>query len=924
MAHAVRASSTSPSIPTSAVPEKSSIHPVSTVPVEASSSDEPADAASLGLSLELGDVIEITAPTNADLHERIYYITYVDESKIRLIDLSTYLIQTLHIDEENHLTDESITQLSLMSRSEEKGYARQNQLLPSTWVDIHFGGEIPAILTGEITNLEEDMIEVTTFPELKVIYINFDYKGIPEDIPIEKIAIREKPISLKKGESLVQMNSPSLDDVNLEEAIIQTTETGEIMYRIPEGTPAQDNVRELLHTMYLEADDIVFEELGEIVQVVEVAEHEKRFSVEAQLADFTDKLVNAIPLSERNDTEMDKIGRLLAKFKQLRHRFSVFDDNQNVAGYRTVGGLYKPLVDKLARFNQRVKWLVPVVKMRKKIYQTGIDDDLDASHPLSQTYPDVDFYNVNRSIVDHVDAANRLTWQTTGESNRYEQLQREETAYMTPFTTPEETTDAINNETDRSMVQAREVDAVLETIVSNLGDLYSSVAGSIGVQKRRAVIQRYGLSATRIVADLSKSGRKIYLRKKIVPNDTVTVQSMLMLPKTVVLYSRVDAPTTNILTRTSLAQQGLYMYRFLKEKTSVTQRTVDSLDRELDYEGVTTGKPELFLTNGVKEYVLDSSVDIHEDTFRGMMYSIIPKTAMLIQSLQSNMNDELSLVEMLQYLAPFDVFDRDLTWKQYEALSDIIRESLKKHKISLSERAKEFAVLRSTEYPGNTATPLNRVIHMLKENAAMHDWMLSVYGIAEFIPILSPNASAEDIQQSSAIQPETIEGQSARPATESLWKIIQTDGGQLYSKMIHYLLLSLLTPDKIMDALQPARIDDAAEQDARKAGQCARREMAKKYSSLDDLKKDNAKEADDTTVVWDRALDKKTPYPILAKYAGEQAKVAPEDFLEFLTETLIEKHQIPPTTAGDMAGDIGEQVDAGEARAAEVVIRAEI
>ena len=904
MAHAVRASSTSPSIPTTtAVPDKSPVHPVSTVPVEASSSDEPADAASLGLSLELGDVIEITAPTNADLHERIYYITYVDGSKIRLIDLSTYLIQTLHIDEENHLTDESITQLSLMSRSEEKGYARQNQLLPSTWIDIHFGGEIPAILTGEITNLEEDMIEVTTFPELKVIYINFDYKGIPEDIPIEKIAIREKPISLKKGESLVQMNSPSLDDVNLEEATIQTTETGEIMYRIPEGTPVQDNVRELLHTMYLEADDIVFEELGEIVQVVEVAEHEKRFSVEAQIADFTDKLVNAIPLSERNDTEMEKIGRLLAKFKQLRHRFSVFDDNQNVAGYRTVGGLYKPLVDKLARFNQRVKWLVPVVKMRKKIYQTGIDDEFDASHPLSQTYPDVDFYGVARSIMDHVDAANRLTWQTTGESNRYEQLQREETAYMTPFTTPDETTDAVNNETDRSIVQAREADAVLETIVSNLGDLYSSVAGSIGVQKRRAVIQRYGLGATRMVPDISKSGRKVYLRKKIVPNDVITVQSMLMLPKSVVLYSRVDAPTTNILTRTSLAQQGLYMYRLLKEKTAVAQRTVDSLDRELDYEGVTTGKPELFLTNSVKEYVLDSSVDIHEDTFRGMMYSIIPKTAMLIQSLQSNMNDELSLVEMLQYLAPFDVFDCDLTWKQYEALSDTIRESLKKHKITLSERAKEFAVLRSTEYPGNADATLNRIAQMLKENAAMHDWMLEVYRITEFRPAVSPNVSVEDIQHSSPIQPETIEGQRARSPGESLWQIIQKDGGQLYSKMIHYLLLSLLTPDKIMDALQPARIDDAAEQDARKAGQCARREMAKKYSSLDDLKKDNAKEADDTTVVWDQALDK-TPYPILAKYADEQAKVAPEDFLEFLTETLIEKHQIPANEAGDMAGDM--------------------
>ena len=75
-------------------------------------------------------------------------------------------------DEQHQLKDESIQSIHLLSRSEEKGYAKQHNLVPSTWIDIHFGGDVPVIITGEITNLEEDMIEITTFPAMEVIYID--------------------------------------------------------------------------------------------------------------------------------------------------------------------------------------------------------------------------------------------------------------------------------------------------------------------------------------------------------------------------------------------------------------------------------------------------------------------------------------------------------------------------------------------------------------------------------------------------------------------------------------------------------------------------------------------------------------------------------------------------------------------------------
>lgn len=73
-----------------------------------------------------------------------------------------------------------------MSRSEQSGYARQNDLLQGRWIELHIAGEVSTIITGEITSLEEDQIEITTYPELQVIYIDFEYKGLPEYIPIKK------------------------------------------------------------------------------------------------------------------------------------------------------------------------------------------------------------------------------------------------------------------------------------------------------------------------------------------------------------------------------------------------------------------------------------------------------------------------------------------------------------------------------------------------------------------------------------------------------------------------------------------------------------------------------------------------------------------------------------------------------------------
>ena len=145
------------------------------------------------IDLQLSDVVRFEAPQNKILNDKTFIIEYIDKNSIKLVNVDDLTSLRLKISADGILGDGSITSIALIDRNENSGYARQNNLLLGTWVDILFGGDAPVIITGEITNLEEDMIELKSYPEGDTLYINFGYKGLPEDLPIETISIREKP-----------------------------------------------------------------------------------------------------------------------------------------------------------------------------------------------------------------------------------------------------------------------------------------------------------------------------------------------------------------------------------------------------------------------------------------------------------------------------------------------------------------------------------------------------------------------------------------------------------------------------------------------------------------------------------------------------------------------------------------------------------
>lgn len=826
----------------------------------------------LSIQLELGDIIEIMAPTNSEVHEITGLITYIDEKKISLVNTATGKTHILNITEEGLLSDESITEIHLLNRSEDKGYARQNNLLPKTWVDIHFGGDIPAIITGEITNLEEDMIEITTYPEINAIYLNFGYKGLPENIPIERIDIRSKPDSLKNVPSLAIVRQ-ELEEGEIFEpenfqqedtATMEFTETGESIIMVPEDGKIDENVRESLHNLYIDANSIIFgESLEALEQVVEIPESERRYSIEEQVNDMVDELLSTIPNSQRSQRVMNNIHLLIERFKELRHTFSKFDDNQNVYDIKVNEFYYKPLIDKIKNIDTQLKWLVPIVSNKKHIY--NVPDAIE-THDVIINRNENDLIQLEELQQDyfHKKGADRTL--------TYNALNNRTSSLLKPFSNPDNTDTYLEN---------REVLTNIDVIVDNLGEFKSTVFGDerIPLSTKQFLIQRYNLGLSNIEKVDLKAGKTIYLRKPMTQNDNVTIKSLLMMPEQVVQFSKIDLPTTNILHKSTLHEKYVSIFRLLNKNSEIIPHVINDLSKELDYDKMENEAKVKFLS-GIHEFIIGSGYDFTEETynsdnFKQFLEVIIPKTGYFISSVRKYIKSKITVLGVVQQLEPFSIYPHHITKEHYTQIKTIIRERIKEIKETILEHNKKLNYIKNATYE-STPFSINPILGLISDNSIYTESFYQNY------------RKLSDDNRITKLTPQ-----------EMLLHINDSDNSKLYNNIITTILISLITPDNLNDAINKPNIDEMTDNENIKASDCSKRFLTKKYTSMKDLQNDNNNEE----VYYDTEFDD-TPYHILKKYKDQQDKMLPELFHEFLVENLIHKHKAPENIAKDLATTI--------------------
>ena len=134
-----------------------------------------------------------------------------------------------------------------------------------------------------------------------------------------------------------------------------------------------DTMKELIFNM----KDIVFGEEEEINVRTEVKQSEQRYGIDIQLNDLLDELLSTIPAHKRSEHVMRRIYTIVRRFKELREKFSTFDENGNVSGYNNFDAAYKPLTEHLTNMDSNLRWILPVVKQRTKIYCSEKEFDGD-------------------------------------------------------------------------------------------------------------------------------------------------------------------------------------------------------------------------------------------------------------------------------------------------------------------------------------------------------------------------------------------------------------------------------------------------------------------------------------------------------------------------------------------------------------------
>jgi len=804
------------------------------------------DSQNGSITLELGDIIEIVSPNNNNYHEKTFIIKYIDQEYMELMNISYNEVYNINFTIDGFLSDESITQINILDRSKEKGFARQNNLIPNKWVNIHFTGDIPIIVTGEITDIEDDMVEVMTYPDRKAIYLDFAYKGLPNNIPIEKIVIRQKPTMISVTKNSSEPVGSEADEFTPPEASMEFTETNESIINIPENNLVDENIRETLNDLYVNANTLVFgEELEEFKQAVEIPENEQRYSIEAQVNDLMDELLSTIPNHKRTDKVMNNIHSLIERFKQLREKFSLFDSNSNAYDFQKLTAYHKPLISQLQNISHNIKWLIPVVQNKKRIYDdsilnNGVDYETDSNNNLVNGIINIQDQYKNLNSIDYLNAQTQLN------------------DTLNPF-------DTYNN---NNCLHIKNVNTNLDAIIDNFGDFYSTVIKNEKLHRQQFVIQRYNLSEKRMKEEVLNSGKKLYKKVPLTDNDEMCIKSYLMLPEPIIQYSKVDLPNTKLIEKVNLHHNKLILSYIFKSNPDILPHVIDDLSKEFDYEKLEKDTEKDIFSN-FHEFLLDENI-LDDDKYTKFLETIIPKTKILIRLINKYATNKLSFHNYLQNLEPFSVYSGDISYKQYNDIRYFVKEQIKNYKIQYESKYKDFLMIKNNT-SDDTSNHKNNILHLINEKETeIADAFLKHYKIFNRNKEVNVNNH------------------------ETLNQIMKHDNGKLYNTIISSILISLVTPENILGVLMEPNIEDD-DYEKVSSKDCSTRYLAKKYDSIKELTDDNSVEE----LYYDEKLDD-TPYDILEKYASERKTMSADVFFGFLKENLIQKHNTSQESAEEL------------------------
>lgn len=315
-----------------------------------------------------------------------------------------------------------------------------------------------------------------------------------------------------------------------------------------------------------------------------------------------------------------------------------------------------------------------------------------------------------------------------------------------------------------------------------------------------------------------------YRFDRVIDGETVSLSTLFFLP--IQEDSRVDLPTTDILKRTALSH-GLKFIALNEHDVVITR--VDNINEDVHFEDDAFQKPIAF----------DVSPHPTAD-YKSILQSIIPHGVSLINENHIG----YSLDQMISFYEPFLLYTDTISAKSefYKELRKRIQENIKDYVHEYAKGKREMLV--DTE-------SLDMASSILLDNVK-----------PELLSRLKKEYKLRDHSSSS----------------ELLSRMTAFDNGRFYMSVMSYLMAYLYTPDLADIVIKDTPLQSKS---------CLKRVVAKKYTSIEDLQKDNGREE----VYFDKEFDA-TPYEILKKHAEAQKNMNNEEFLDYLSVVLKNEHKV--------------------------------
>ena len=823
--------------------------------------------------LKLSDVIRIVAPENELFNHRLFFIDYIDETIVNLVNMDTMETLKLRVHEGGVLGDGTLEEIVVVSRAKLEGYARQHGLIVGKWIDVYFDGPTPSVLTGEITNLESDMIEVRVYNgpddiEPDYLYFNFDYKGLPQNIQINRIELRSSPevvASIDEGLDAIEeadeadeadeAEAGDLDDPIIEEEADEernvvgedldsdsdsdySLEDGEIREKRPMPNTISANKALLSEYIITSKQRKIGASLDMVETMQTVDKSKERYTLTSQTDDLLDDLVMKEQKGIRGFRRTNNIAIEIERFVQLRKSFSLMDKYFNVTGAKINTDAWKPLVEDIVRMRHNLMWVIPVTKTVRNIYDVAV--------PIDEDIVDINSLTLMEDLESGLQTVSQAYMGGTNDvSNKYRQYVSGVSSAFSPFSTPPaEDNDVIG-------IVPSSIDQI--SITNNLGNFRSSclsTSGS-GITTSRMAKQQY-VSATNlpITRDPNMNPAERTDQYPASMGDNMAIRSIMTMPYSITRFSGMNRPGASIAQKSHDSALIPTYFKTLGRKTKVRTVIIDSLSTPSRYNNQTYDN----FTN------YQVGADMTGTSFDEYIRAIVPTTDQLIKMVHEKEKRQLNLHNFVALLEPYSVYIQDITKLHYNEIKNKVNANITEFMNDKKFRWKMFGRLKGMKH-SNQFSP-KAIVDIPSDNT--HNALAYQYNQ------LGLNYSSSEL----------------------LSKMIHLDYGSALTNVMSRDSIGILVHEKVDAMLDVFQGSDVTADEAQNADKkCKMVIISKQYFTQEEMERDNK-----VTIYFDRKYDdtnyttlikKKEPFAnTIEKFDAEYSQMTPENFFTFIRKKV--------------------------------------